>query len=83
MRLAPFIFAVLIATVVGMLSSTRSYAIPTYLIVGLSTAYLKILSDRGHALLPRFNSNLVSRVSFASALTLVTFYFYVRLVARY
>ena len=35
MRLRSFMFAILVATVVGMLSSSRSYSVPTYLIVGL------------------------------------------------
>ncbi len=83
MRLRPFLLALLVATVVGMLSSSRSYSLPTYLIVGLSTAYFRILSDQGHALQPPLNSKLVSRLSFASALTLVTLYCYVRLAARY
>jgi len=83
MRLRPLMFALLIATVVGMTSSTRSYSIPTYLIVGLETAYLRFLSDRGHALLPRFNMNLLGRLFFLSDLTLIAFYVYARLSARY
>ena len=82
-RLRPFVFAILIATVVGMLSSARSYTVPTYLIGGLCTAYLKLLSDQEHALLPRFNRNLVGRLLSASGLCLIALYVYVRLGARY
>ncbi len=82
-RLRPFVFAILIATVVGMLSSARSYTVSTYLIVGLCTAYLKILSDQEHALLPRFNRKLVGRLFSLSGLCLIILYVYVRLSSRY
>ena len=82
-RLRPFVFAILIATVVGMLSSARSYTVPTYLIVGLCAAFLRVSSDRGHALLPRFNGNLVGRLFFASGLCLIALYVYVQLGVRY
>jgi putative inorganic carbon (HCO3(-)) transporter len=82
-RLRPFVFAIAVATVVGMLSSTRSYSIPTYLIVGLCAAYLRIISDQGRALLPRFNLNLVGQLMVPSAVTLVALYTYVRLSAHY
>ncbi len=83
MRLRPFILAILVATVVGMWSSTRSYSVTTYVIVGICAAYLRVLSDQGHAVLPRFDLNLVRRLAIASALTLIAFYLYVRLAARY
>ena len=83
MRLRPFILAILLATVVGMLSSTRSYSVTTYVIVGICAAYLRILSDQGHPVLPRFDFNLVRRLAFASALALIALYVYVRLAARY
>ncbi len=82
-RLRPLIPALLIATAVGMLSSSRSYTAPSYLIFGLSAAYLRIASDRGQALLPRFNSKLVGQVSYASALTLCILHIYARLAAHY
>jgi len=82
-RLRPLVFALLIATVVGMLSSTRSYSLPTYLIVGLGAAYLRILADQGCPLLPLFDGRLLGRLAFLSTLTLIGFYIYVRLAARY
>ena len=82
-RLRPVILAILISTIVGMVSSTRSYSIPTYLIVGLCSSYLRILSDRGEVLLPRFSINLLRRLLYPSTLTMIGFYVYVRLTARY
>ena len=82
-RLRPLMFALLIATVVGMLSSSRTYALPTFLIVGLCTAYVRILSDRAWHLLPPFDARLLGRIWFLSTLTLVGLYAYVRISARY
>jgi hypothetical protein len=83
LRLRPFLGATLIATVVGMLSANRCYALPTWLIVGICSAYLRILSDQGRALLPRFDTELAGRVMFRSGIALVLLYAYVRLAARY
>ncbi len=82
-RLCPFMFAFVIATVVGMFSSTRSYTVTTYLIVGLCAAYLRVLGDRGYALLPRFDGRLLRRLFVASALFLFGLHTYTRLSARY
>ena len=82
-RLRPVIFAILIATIVGMVSSTRTYSLPTYLTFGLCSSYLRILSDRGEVLLPRFSMNLLGRLLYLSTLTMIGFYVYVRLAARY
>jgi hypothetical protein len=82
-RLRPFVLAILAATGVGMLSSTRSYTITSYVIIGLCAAYLRILSDQGQTLLPRLDAKLVRRLAFLSVLTLAGFSTYVRLNARY
>ena len=66
-----------------MVSSTRTYSLPTYLTFGLCSSYLRILSDRGEVLLPRFSMNLLGRLLYLSTLTMIGFYVYVRLAARY
>ncbi len=83
MRLQPLMLALVISTVIGMVSSTRSYSHMTYLIVGLAAAHLRVLADRGNALLSRFNGNLFRRLFLMSNLTLIGFYIYVRMSARY
>ena len=83
LRLRDFLFAILIATVVGMLSSTRSYEVPTFLIVGLLTSYMRISSDQGVASQARFDWNLLGRLFFASGVTLTALYAYVRFSVHY
>jgi O-antigen ligase len=83
LRLRPFLGAILIATVVGMLSANRCYALPTWLIVGICSAYVRVLSDQGRVLLPRFNAKLAGRVVVPSGVALLALYAYVRLSARY
>jgi hypothetical protein len=82
-RLRPFLLAVVVATVMGMLSSTRSYTQSTYLIVGVCAAFFRIASDQGLPPMPRFNLNLVCRLLLPSAIALAGLYIYVRLSARY
>ncbi len=82
-RLRPYVCALVMATVVGMFSSTRSYSIPTYLIFGIAAAFLKILAETGRIELPRVDWNLARRLAPASLLMLAGFYVYVRLSARY
>jgi putative inorganic carbon (hco3(-)) transporter len=83
LRVRPFLFAILVATVVGMLTSNRSYSSPTYLVVGLCASYMKIASDRGIAVLLRLDGNVIGRVVAASGIALAVLYVYVRLSARY
>jgi putative inorganic carbon (hco3(-)) transporter len=77
-RLRPYVLAVLVSYCVGMLSSTRSYSLPTYLLLALSASYIALA--RAQVPLPavRFNMNLVRRLSVVSSITLVALYLYVR-----
>jgi len=81
-RFAPFMFGILAATVVGMMSSTRTYSIPTYLIVGMCASYMREPSDQEKPALSRFDSKLVGELARASLITLVTLYIYVRITLR-
>jgi len=81
-RFAPFMFGILAATVMGMMSSTRTYSIPTYMIVGMCASYMRELSDQEKPALSRFNSKLVGELARASLITLVTLYIYVRITLR-
>ena len=82
-RLRPFIFAIVVATVMGMLSSSRSSTVTTYVIVGLCAAYLRVLHDRGYATLPRFDRRLLGRIVLASTLALIALHTYARFSVRH
>jgi O-antigen ligase len=54
-RLRPYILAILAGYVTGMLSSSRCYAIPTYMLLGLATVYLRLAT--AHVPLPSFQAS--------------------------
>jgi len=82
-RLRPYLIAITAGTVIGMLTSTRSYSLPTYMIVGLNAAYLRIVGERSTVPIERFNSQLATRLATVSAVVLSAFYLYVRIVVRH
>jgi putative inorganic carbon (hco3(-)) transporter len=79
----PYMLAVLVATVVGMLSSSRSYSIPTYLVVGMATAFCNILAERGVVLLPAFGWTLFKQLVKPSGVAVATLFLYAKFMARY
>jgi putative inorganic carbon (hco3(-)) transporter len=82
-RLGLYLVAVLAGYAAGMLSSSRCYALPTYLFVGLLVAYLRIV--RADALLPRFRvtPRLAVRLALFSAVVLIVFQVYVLTSVRF
>jgi hypothetical protein len=70
-RLRPYLLAVVAASVVGMLSLSRNYVTPTYMISGLSAAYFSLPALRISPEVPRISKQLLVRVALVAFLTLV------------
>lgn len=71
-RLRPFLLAIVAALGVGMLSLSRNYTPPTYLVLALVTAYLQFLGPRSPAAPPRLTRGLALRWIGLSAAFFVT-----------
>jgi len=83
-RLHPYIVAVVLAYAAGMISLTRVYVIPTYLVAGLASAYLRLVREGGTAdAAPSLSWGLASRLVLASVGFLAALHVYVRLFARW
>ena len=82
-RLRPYVLTIVAAYATGMLSLSRAYIVPTYMVLGLATAYLRLVSAHLRAPVLRFNGQLVLRLVAASAASLVGIYVFVRVFARY
>jgi O-antigen ligase len=84
-RMRPYLFGIAASYATGMLSLTRVYIIPTYLVPGLIAAYLRLVAaDTPLPLpLPRFDVRLVRRLAALSVATVAIFYVYVRIFARF
>jgi O-antigen ligase len=75
--------AVVAGYAVGMLTLTRAYIVPTFLILGLATAFLNLIAARAPALGIRWDGRLVRRLAVAAAVFLLGTYTLVRLLARW
>lgn len=84
-RLCPFLIAVLAAWGMGLFGLSRCYVVPTYMIVGLAACFVQLAEQR---LRPAryvtfWNQWHVIRLAATSAATLVFFFIFVRIFARF
>ena len=80
--LRPYLMAMVAGYTAGMLSLSRGYVAPTYLMLGLSVVYLR-LSASPAATEFHVNARLIGRLAILSLLFLVTTYVFVRLAVRW
>lgn len=82
-RLHPYIVGVVLAYAGGMISLTRVYVIPTYLVAGLASVYLRLAHTGPVGVAPSLSWRLATRLVLASLLFLGSLHVYVRLFARW
>src|SRR5262249_37798941 len=82
-RLYPYMMVLVTAYAAGMLSISRAYIMPSYLLPGLAVAYLRMTAV--HPPLPPlvFNRRLLWRLALVSLLSLAMTYTYCRIFVRY
>ena len=76
-RLRPYVMAMVGAYAAGNLSLSRSYVLPTYLVLGMAAAYIRIAAGRNPVL--RFDRYLVAGLGLATAVVLLILHVVVRL----
>jgi O-antigen ligase len=74
----PYLAAAIAAYVIGMMSLTRSYLVPTYLMLGLATAYSRVRPAAGGAAGPRLSGRLVSELLLVSLAFLAGAFLWIR-----
>jgi hypothetical protein len=77
-RLLPYLIAMVAGYMGCMLSMSLHNMVPTYAILGLATAYVRIAATHPPVPMPRFDAALVLRMLALSAATVVAFRFYVQ-----
>jgi hypothetical protein len=82
-RMRPYVLSLVVGTIVGQLSSSREYSLPTYMILGLATAYLALAAKCTPTSAVRLSPRLVARLIVVSACTLVLLHFYTKLNAQF
>lgn len=78
----PTITAALAGYCVAMLSLSRTYVTPTYLVLGLATAYVRVAVEPPLTPPLRFDSRFVNRIALGSVCFLLATYVLIRVTAR-
>ena len=79
----PYVLSLVVGTIVGQLSSSREYSLPTYMILGLAASYLALADERTPGTVERVSSRLTTRIILVGICTLVLLHFYTKLNARF
>jgi putative inorganic carbon (hco3(-)) transporter len=84
-RLRPYLLGLVAGYGIGIMTLSRVYISPTYLVPGLVAAYLRlVVADSPLSVpLPRFDARLASRLVAVSVAVVAFFYVYVRTFARF
>jgi hypothetical protein len=77
-RLGHFLLAIIAAYAFGLMSLSRAYIAPTYLMLGLAVAYFSVAAPARPLALPRFDRRYLPRLAFVSAAFLLAMHFFVR-----
>jgi O-antigen ligase len=81
-RMRPYVLAIVVTYVVGMLSLSRAYIPPTYTVLGVASACLSFPGAYRPMPQPRLSGRLVATLVVVGVLTLTALYFFVRIAAR-
>ena len=82
-QLRPFLLAVVVAYIVGMFSLSRSYVVPTYMILGLSAAWLRLAGSRFVFFQFSFDRYFLRRLAVVDTVFLLGTYGFVQLFIRW
>lgn len=79
-RLRPYVLALTVGYGTGILALSRTYTVPTQLVLGLGTVFVMLASRCGRVVLPRMSWRCVGQVSTVSGCFLVATYVFVRVM---
>lgn len=81
--LQPILMSILAGSFVGMMTLSRNYEVPTFMLFGLAAVFLRLAGEQGGASVPRLDAWLVTRTSVASLVFLAFLYAYTRVFVRW
>jgi putative inorganic carbon (hco3(-)) transporter len=82
-RMRPFVIAIVAGYAVGMMSSTRNYVTPTYMLIGVAAAYQQLIGRSAPQFGLRVNARLAVGLTVLSAAMLAVLYLFARLSVRW
>jgi hypothetical protein len=83
LRLRPYLIAMVVSYAFGMLSSSRCFDLPTYLFLGLATAYVRTAGDYLGSPVLQLDGRLALRLILASMSALIIMYLYIRISVNF
>jgi hypothetical protein len=81
-HLRPYLLASIVGYSAGLLSLSRSYSVPTYLLLAITAGYLRLATPRGLSM-PRFGVQLLLRFAAYSIIFIAGSYVFVRVFVRW
>ncbi len=82
-RLLPFMLASLVSYTVGICFLSRSYIVPTYMMLGITTVYLRMCAAQAPMPLLNFNRYAALRLAGASFVFIIGAFIFVRTFVHY
>jgi O-antigen ligase len=80
-RLLPYIIGIVVSYGVGLLSSSRCYEVPTFMIIGLASVCARLAAAREPRVVEPLNRRTLKKLVFVSLTVLIGHYIFVRLNA--
>jgi len=80
-RLRPYVLAIVTAYATGILSLSRCYIVPTYLMLGLAVAFVVLTGGSRLPVLPRFGGGYLGRLAIVSAGFLIALHLFLKFSA--
>jgi energy-coupling factor transporter transmembrane protein EcfT len=77
------ILALLVAFGVSMLSLTRCYVVPSFLIAGLAAAYLRMVASTVSVRMPQFDGRLLQRLVTGECALIMATYLFLKVMAMH
>lgn len=81
-RLRPYLLAALVGYIVGYLSLSRSYSVPTYLILAIVVCYARLMARTGFVA-PKLGIRTFARLAVLSVMFLAASYLFIRVFVRW
>jgi putative inorganic carbon (HCO3(-)) transporter len=82
-KLRPFLWAIVCSYCIGMFSLSRAYNLPTYLVLGIAAAYLRMAEPLCSIAPLRFDSPFFQRLFVVGLACLIGLYLFVRIMVRF
>jgi O-antigen ligase len=81
-RMRPYVLSLVVGTIVGQLSSSREYSEPTYMILGVASAYLALAARLTPDSLVPVSPGLIFRLVRVSVCSFIFLYLYTKVAFR-